>query len=609
MSAWGARSILDLLHWLTEGPRRRKYEALARGMGRLRVSPDGRRGFIIIQIDGLAYDHLLEAMHANYLPHLSRMVEEGRSALSPWYCGLPSTTPAVQAAIMFGNQEDVPGFRWYEKERGLAVVAKRPDQIQALQARLKGDRVGILLGGSSYVNMFDGDADLALFTLSAFHPQRFFESVQGMALLLLFLLSPFRLLRVLGLTTLGYLRALGWRAAALVQRSVVRPYDLFSPLMTAAVNALFTEVQTFGVILDIYRGVPSIYTNYNAYDEVAHLLGPTHPAAFAALRDIDRRIRQIDQMCTRPTGSVWPNRRGREYDLYVLSDHGNAPSVPFSWKVGQSLGQFIVAQLGEGISFDEVFSHPGYAVAKARYLLKEMDGLQERLPLVVQRVLGAVREYVDRRIPTDVEAEAYDLQRREDVVVRVSGPLAHVYFNVTSRRLDLLELGLLYPQLLDRLSETEAIGWVVGRAGPRTVVLGPGGGNAVIAEGSVEVKPPDPLAAYGDPSMVARQIHRIAAFPHSGDLILTGRLLPDGRVVTFEEQVATHGGLGGGQEWAFLVRPHNVDLRVVDSPQDLYWALLERYLDGAGWRVRSAARAMSPAAPVGPRSWQTPGER
>lgn len=565
--------LLGALDRLTEGPRRRKYEALARQIGRPAVSPDGRRGFIIVQIDGLSYEHLIEAMERGYLPYLQRLVREEGWYLVPWYCGLPSTTPAVQAAILFGNREEIPGFRWYDKRERVAFVAKRPAQVQALQERLKAGRVGILVGGSCYVNMFDGDADLALFTLSSIHPRLFLESVRGIGLLLTFLLSPLRVLRVLRLTVTGYLRTLIGRLKATLRRRPTRSPGFLSPLLAAAVNALFTEVQTFGVILDIYRGVPSIYTNYNAYDEAAHWFGPDDPAAFGILRDTDRRIRQIDRARRRAARAVRsPSRR---YDLFVLSDHGNAPSVPFARRVGQTLGEFVAAQLGN-VSLDEVFSQPGYAEAKARYLMEEMKGVEERLPPAVGRVVRALRHSLDRRILPDRETEEYDLERREDVVVRVSGPLAHIYFNVISRPLDLIEVALLYPHLLDRLMSMDLIGWIVGRAAGQGVVLGREGGRAVISEGRVEVTPPDPLSPYGNRDRVAQEVYRLATCPHAGDLILMGGLLPDGRVVTFEEQVSTHGGLGGGQEWPFLLCDTESPMPAV-SPTAFYDFFLERY--------------------------------
>ena len=567
--SWDTRRIVDLLRGGLRLYYRRKYGALARRVGRPRIGEDGRRGFIVIQIDGLAHEHLLHALRSGAMPYLRRLLSEHPFGLYPWRCGLPSTTPAVQAAIMFGTREDIPGFRWYDKQSRLAIVAKRPDQMRLIQSRLRRNGRGILAGGSSYVNLFDGDADLALFTLSAFHPQRFFESVRGMGLLLLFLLNPIRSLRVAGLTAWEYLRTLLWRLVAFFRPNVLRPYDMVSPLLTAAVNTLFTEVQTFGVMLDIYRRVPAIYTNYNTYDEMAHLWGATHPVALGTLRDIDRRIRQIDRMRRR-----YP---ARPYDLFVLSDHGNTPSVPFSWQTRRSLGRFIVEQLGEQLSLDEVFDQPGYSAAKARYLLEELEAVEDRLPKGLWRVARALRRYVDRRIPPDREAEAYDLKRRGDVVVRVSGPLAHVYFNIAPHPLDLIEVALLYPHLLDRLLQANGIGLLAGRGGDRVVVLGWQGGTAILSDSRLEIDGANPLVPYGEPEWVARELRRLLSFPHAGDLVILGRMLEDGRIVTFEEQVATHGGIGGPQSEPFIVAPLEIGPISADSPEDLHRLFRERY--------------------------------
>ncbi len=572
MSTWFARRVLDLVSALTGIYYTRKYGAMARRLGRPGIRPDRRRGFIIIQIDGLSYDHLRQAIAAGYLPYLGRLLAERRLVVSPWRCGLPSTTPAVQAGIMFGNRFDIPGFRWYDKERRLAVVAKRPDQIQAVRERISRGRPGILQGGSCYVNMLDGDADLALFTLSALHPQYFFENVRGMGLFLLFLLSPFRVLRLLGLMTMSYLTGLGRRLVALVHPSVLNPFDVLSPLLHAVSDVLFTEVQTFGVMLDIYRCVPAIYANYNSYDEVAHKLGPDHLAAFRVLRGVDKRIHQIDRMRAR--------YRRREYDLYVLSDHGNTSSVPFSWRNGMSLGQCILTQIGEGLSVEEQAAAYTHSTDKTRYLLEELRGLEERFSPHLRRMLAAARRYVDQRVLAGQELD-YDLERQQDVVVCVSGPLAHVYSNVSPRLLDLIEVLLLYPRLLDSLLATPGIGAIVGRAGERTIVLGCEGGKLVI-EGEREViEGPHPLEPFGDTAHAAAQIHRLAHFPHAGDLIVLGAVEPDGKVVAFEEQVATHGGLGGPQVRPFIVWSPEcpLDPETLNDAQDLYPYFVQQYLE------------------------------
>jgi hypothetical protein len=571
MSTWFARRVLDLVGVLSDVYYTRKYGAMARRLGRPGVSPDQRRGFIIIQIDGLAYDHLIQAIAAGYMPHLGRLLAERRLALAPWRCGVPSTTPAAQAGIMFGNRFDIPGFRWYEKERRLAILVKRPDQMQAVRARISQGRPGILRGGSCYVSMFDGDADLALFTLSTLHRQRFFESVRGMGLLLLFLLSPLRVLRVVGLTIASYLAKLGRRVVALVRPSVLNPFDIFFPFLQALTDTLFTEVQTFGVMLDIYRCVPAIYANYTTYDEVAHVVGANHPTAFRALHDIDRQIHQIDRMCAR--------YRRREYDLYVMSDHGNSPAVPFRWRNGIGLGQYIVDRIGQGLSVDEQSDARPPSREKARYLLDELQGLEHRFSPRLRRVLVAARRYVDRRVLVDREL-GYDLERQQDVVVRASGPLAHVYFNVSPRPLDLIEVMFLYPQLAETLLATSGIGTLVGRAGDRTIVLGREGGMVTIGDGREIVEWPHPLAPFGDANYASVQLHELAHFPHAGDLIMLGAVEPDGKVVAFEEQVAAHGGLGGPQMRPFIAWPPECPLtpETLDDAESLYPYFLQRYL-------------------------------
>lgn len=572
MSTWFARRVLDFVGALTNAYYTRKYGAMARRLGRPGIGPDRRRGFIIIQIDGLSYDHLRQAIDAGYMPYLGRQLAGRRLDVASWRCGLPSTTPAVQAGIMFGNRFDIPGFRWYEKEQRLTVLTKRPDQIQAVRERISRDRPGILRGGSCYVNMLDGDADLALFTLSALHPQYFFESVRGMGLFLLFLLSPFRVLRLLGLMTLSYLTGLGRRLVALVHPSVLNPLDVLSPLLHAVSDVLFTEVQTFGVMLDIYRCVPAIYANYNSYDEVAHKLGPDHPAAFRVLRGVDKRIHQIDRMCAR--------YRRREYDLYILSDHGNTSSVPFSWRNGMSLGQYILAQIGEGFSVGEQAAVYTHSTDKAHYLLDELRSLEVHFSPHLRRMLAAARHYVDRRVLAGQELD-YDLGRQQDVVVCVSGPLAHIYSNVSPRLLDLIEVLLLYPQLLDSLLVTPGVGAIIGRAGERTIVLGCAGGTLVIEGEREMVEGSHPLAPFGDTATAAAQIHRLAHFPHAGDLIVLGAVESDGKVVAFEEQVATHGGLGGPQGHPFIVWPPScpLDPETLNDAQDLYPYFVRYYLE------------------------------
>src|SRR6266849_2382114 len=61
-----------------------------------------RRRFLIVQIDGLSRTLLDRALAGGSLRGLRRLLASGRLALRDLSVGLPSSTPAFQAAIMYG---------------------------------------------------------------------------------------------------------------------------------------------------------------------------------------------------------------------------------------------------------------------------------------------------------------------------------------------------------------------------------------------------------------------------------------------------------------------------------------------------------------------------
>ena len=122
--ARATQALLDIVAAISGTYYSKKYAAIVRRLGLPRSESSKERGFIAIQIDGLSYPHLEMAMEMGYAPHLRRLVRRGEFILHPWRSGLPSTTPAVQAGIMYGNNEDIPAFRWYDKASGESIVCK-----------------------------------------------------------------------------------------------------------------------------------------------------------------------------------------------------------------------------------------------------------------------------------------------------------------------------------------------------------------------------------------------------------------------------------------------------------------------------------------------------
>ena len=73
-------------------------------------------GLMIIEIDGLAYDVLCEAVEKGYMPTIKSMMDSKTHTLKKWETDLSSQTGASQAGILHGNNEDITAFRWIEKE-------------------------------------------------------------------------------------------------------------------------------------------------------------------------------------------------------------------------------------------------------------------------------------------------------------------------------------------------------------------------------------------------------------------------------------------------------------------------------------------------------------
>lgn len=558
------RCLLDLWVALAHLFYTMKYGAISRRLGLAEQASDPtHRGFVVVQMDGLSHQDLLQAMDQGYAPYLKKLLATGEFRLAPYRCGLPSTTPAAQAGILFGDNFDVPAFRWYEKDTRSVIVPKTPGPVQALQERLSQGRPGILEGGSSYVNMMDGGASFSLFTLGALNKRRLFAGVRGLGLLGLILLSPWRALRILTLSVWEYLaQMVEGTLARLGHQPRVSDSVLF-PFVRIVSNVLFRELQTFAVIVDLYRGVPAVYTNYYGYDEIAHRYGPDSRPAYRALRGIDRQIKQIDRMCR------YSSRL--RYDLYVLSDHGQTPTIPFRQIHGCTLGQYIARHNSKEI--DEPINGAGFSQRQAEYLIDELEALEKQGAKPPAALARRARHLLERQMPLE-EDQGERVSKEEEIEVLNSGSLAHVYVNRSTRQLTWREIERLHPGLVEALVNQEGVGLVVTRAEDGVYVLSKEGKAPLDGRGGAN----DLLSRFEEPAVAEAQLRYLASFPHSGDLIVFGAYR-DGQVVGFEEQVGSHGGLGGPQCYPFILYSsrYQINTEEMINAKELYPHFMKTY--------------------------------
>jgi uncharacterized membrane protein YvlD (DUF360 family) len=476
-----------------------------------------RPGIVFLEIDGLALPVLQRAMRDGHAPTMAQWLAAGSHRLAEWETDLSSQTGASQAGILLGSNDDIVAFRWVEKETGAVVQCSSPPQCAELEHRLAGGHGLLADGGASRGNLFSGEADHVILTVSRMAEER--RANPGYRA---FLANGFNVVRALVL--FFWEVVLEWTAAARQRRWDVRPRGdrggLY-PFMRAAMCVVVRDLIVYGVLSDMMKGRPAIYATFSSYDEVAHHSGLERADTLEALRKLDRQFARIDGA-----------RRyaARPYELVVLSDHGQTQGATFRQRNGYGLDELVARNLEAGTvagldAGDEQDAMVGHAVGEA-------TGGSTKAPA-----------------PAGVEDR--------DVVVLGSGNLGLVYLLEEPRRLTLEEIEERHPRLVPALRSHPHVGWVLAHSGEHGAVVLGAHGTAYLEEGRVEGV--DPLAGFSPTA--GRHLQRADGFAHAADLTVGSfydPALEEG--CAFEELISFHGGLGGPQTRPFLLHPATLEL-------------------------------------------------
>ncbi|HXM58035.1 MAG TPA: phage holin family protein [Candidatus Dormibacteraeota bacterium] len=470
-------------------------------------------GIVFLEIDGLAHPVLRRAMRDGSAPELARWLEEGTHRLVEWEPDLSSQTGASQAGILLGSNDDIPAFRWVDKETRRLVTCSAPADCEEIERGRTTGRGLLTGGGASRGNLFSGEADEVILTVSRLGAEK--RANPGYRA---FFANGFNVTRALVLFT--------WEVAIEViaglrqVRRDVRPRGHRGgkyPLLRAAMCVIVRDLVVFGVLTDMMRGRPAIYATFASYDEVAHHSGLERSDTLEALRKLDQQL-----------GRVARARRyaPRPYELVVLSDHGQTQGATFLQRNGYGLEALVersldgasVARLGGGDENDVAVGH-------------------------------AVTDATGRGRPP--RRARNDLAGRRAVVLG-SGNLGLVYLMEETRRLTLEEIEQRHPRLVPALREHPDVGFLLVRSaahGP--VVLGAEGANFLAEH---RVVGGDPLAPFS--ANAAAHLRRTDGFAHAPDILVNSFYdAALDQACAFEELISFHGGLGGSQTRPFLLYP------------------------------------------------------
>src|SRR3954454_118755 len=284
-------------------------------------------GVLFLEIDGLAHDVLRRAIRDGNAPTLASWLRDGSHELTGWETDWSSQTGACQAGLLHGDNDDMPAFRWWEKDRGAPIVTNHPKDAMELERHHSNGRGLLFADGASRANILSGDAPHSLLTMSTVlvrdRPGKLGEDYFA------YFARPYNVTRTVALSLKEIVSEL-WSAAQ-QRRLVVRPRvkrGFVYSIMRAWATIIQTDLQVESVIADIYAGRPVTYTTFLAYDEVAHHSGIERPDALVTLRRVDA---QIKRMAAAIAGAPRP------YRIVVLSDHGQSQGATFLDRYGVSL--------------------------------------------------------------------------------------------------------------------------------------------------------------------------------------------------------------------------------------------------------------------------------
>ena len=497
-------------------------------------------GVIFLEIDGLGHEVLTRAMRDGNAPNLARWVQDGSHHLIRWETDWSSQTGAAQTGLLLGSNENIPAFRWWDKEQGRAVASSAPKDVLAIETNLSTGKGLLYADGASRSNMYSGDAVHSSLTIATLRQQERHHERRGQGYLAYFS-NPFAMVRTIVLMVGDMIKE--WWNAAEQRRLDVWPRGhrgFVYSLLRAFMVVVQRDLAMSAVIGDIYAGRPVVYATFSGYDEVAHHSGIERPDALAVLRNLDQTFDRI----ARATHDA-----PRPFHIVVLSDHGQSQGPTFFQRYGTTLEEIVAdAARAEVVSSemgDEGMMHLNVTMTAAATGGGAVGVIAK--PFAKSTEVDAMAA-----ASQDIAAVGADDKELPEVVTLASGNLGLISFPRIPHRVTLEELDERYPHVIPALCAHPGVAFMVVRSSQSGPVAIGDMGRHYLDDGRIVGD--DPLAPFGENA--AAKAKRTDGFSHVADIMVNSTYWPDlAEVAAFEELIGSHGGMGGPQQYPFVLVP------------------------------------------------------
>lgn len=489
-----------------------------------------KKGFLILQMDGLPYEELKGAITKGYAPFLKSLLKSKKFKLEKMYCGLPALR--LQTGIMYGKYPDIPGLTWFDKRKFRFVSVINVKDLKELERKLPN---GILRKGISIGTIFSGGSKKGFSSLATLNLSALLKRFPKYEIAFYFMLAPFVLLIDFVVSVITKLKR------------------------GAVFEGAFTDKIFHHCTLDLARreiekSCPFLFINFSGYDQRSHRLGKKSVFTKGVIKDIDEKIEKIYNLA-KESKSV-------DYDLFVLSDHGQIESTPFKDCFGETLKEVIERNLKiEVIEGGE---------AEIEIIMKKMEKMIDEIPWLrkVSWPLRVLAKKYYQRFHVSFTSE--------NIILMSWGDFAHIYFNMKKRQVLYEEIEKVYPEFLNLLLKHKGIRLLMVASRKGVKIMGKKG--EILVNRKEKLKGKDPLAGVFDRDFILSLIRKLTKMKSSGDVIMFSSKI-NNKVVNFGNQFSCHDGIEKDEQEIFVISPSSCkySFQGIKEPKKLY-KFFKKYL-------------------------------
>ena len=477
-------------------------------------------GILLIQIDGLSFRQFERAVSEGHMPFVRCLMQRENYKLNTFYSGLPSTTPAVQGELYYGMKCAVPAFGFLDRANDYLGSMYEAELCKSVQYKLEQQcEMPLLAGGSSWVNMYGGGADPneSNFCGSNLTFGVLLRSMTIRGILAGIVLYFPSVLRFLGLFIWEHIAGVWGLILAVYGKREHVLKELRFIISRVFIGTGLREVVTIGAGIDLARGLPIIHTNFLMYDERSHHRGPATPFPHRGLRWVDSAIRRLYREAM--------NSGGRDYQVWIFSDHGQETVRSYVEEYKKSLGDVVL----EGLRKFREQGVKGF---------RELPAYGERTPWITVAQTHEHEQAHERPThATPAEEGAFTIAAR--------GPVGHVYF-VKSLSVD---EKLMLARWLVR--DGKVPGVLFSKSPGKALWVHPKGEALFPDDAETFLPHPEPIRRE-----MANDVVTWCKNKNSGDLMLLG-WNPDTHPLTFPVERGSHAGPGIEETQGFVLLPSN----------------------------------------------------